>query len=262
MMKSSKNDEASSRNTWFSSGPLECLDVEVSVGRSWTFFWPGRVVVQPLTDGIAWSPNGERQCVPLGTVLVAPPHSGQLRIVAPDGAAFRVIFEAAATTAGSPVGRVYFPQLWALPEDTMEVNAIFEGAVAYLADAAPVSLRIPTIVTRARESLETDLSGELDLEALAALAGVDRCHLCRTFQKVMGVPPHRFRAQLRIARARKLLADGAGCTEVAHAVGFFDQSHLTRSFKELTGTTPGAFARACGPVRVGRRPSPALSSAA
>jgi transcriptional regulator GlxA family with amidase domain len=50
---------------------------------------------------------------------------------------------------------------------------------------------------------------------------------------------------MRIVRARELLAQGLDCTEVAHAAGFADQSHLNRCFKETTGTTPGAYARAC-----------------
>jgi AraC-like DNA-binding protein len=46
---------------------------------------------------------------------------------------------------------------------------------------------------------------------------------------------------VRLARARRLLAQGKSATWVAHECGFADQSHLTRRFKACHGLTPGAF---------------------
>jgi AraC-like DNA-binding protein len=46
---------------------------------------------------------------------------------------------------------------------------------------------------------------------------------------------------VRLARARRLLAEGRSATWVAHECGFADQSHLSRRFKECHGVTPGTF---------------------
>ena len=50
-----------------------------------------------------------------------------------------------------------------------------------------------------------------------------------------------YHTQVRLARARRLLAEGRPASWVAYECGFADQSHLTRRFKESYGMTPGAF---------------------
>jgi AraC-like DNA-binding protein len=49
--------------------------------------------------------------------------------------------------------------------------------------------------------------------------------------------------QLRLARARRLLAEGRPLSHVTYDAGFADQSHLTRRFAEFYGLTPARFAR-------------------
>jgi len=97
-------------------------------------------------------------------------------------------------------------------------------------------------VARAREFLHAHAAEEVRLERLAAEAGVSPCHLSRSFSLEVGVPPHAYQLQLRVGRAKALLADGAAPAEVAARTGFFDQSHLGRHFRRLVGVTPGAYA--------------------
>jgi AraC-like DNA-binding protein len=59
----------------------------------------------------------------------------------------------------------------------------------------------------------------------------------------VGLPPHAFQLDLRIARARALLAAGDPPAAVAAACGFYDQAHLTRVFKQAVGVPPGRYAR-------------------
>ena len=74
-----------------------------------------------------------------------------------------------------------------------------------------------------------------------AAAGVTLSYLQRSFSRAVGLPPRSYHAQVRLARARRLLAEGKSATWVAHECGFADQSHLSRRFKECHGLTPGAF---------------------
>jgi AraC family transcriptional regulator len=54
------------------------------------------------------------------------------------------------------------------------------------------------------------------------------------------VPPYRYLLQRRLARAREWLeTTNAPIAEIAHALGFTDQSHLTKFFRRGTGMTPG-----------------------
>ena len=57
------------------------------------------------------------------------------------------------------------------------------------------------------------------------------------------MPPHAYQIQLRILRAKQLLAEGVRPSEVASLAGFCDQSLLNRHFRRIAGTTPGRYAR-------------------
>jgi AraC-like DNA-binding protein len=66
-------------------------------------------------------------------------------------------------------------------------------------------------------------------------------HLLRVFRAAVGLPPHAYQIQLRVARAKELLRAGMPIAAVAVEVGFVDQSHLTRHFKRLVGVPPGRY---------------------
>ncbi|HYM70106.1 MAG TPA: helix-turn-helix transcriptional regulator, partial [bacterium] len=72
-------------------------------------------------------------------------------------------------------------------------------------------------------------------------------HLCRTFHREVGLPPHAYQTQVRVERARSLLRNGVPIAEAAAAVGFYDQAHLTRQFKRVIGVTPGQYVGAAAP---------------
>ena len=52
-----------------------------------------------------------------------------------------------------------------------------------------------------------------------------------------------FLRQLRLSRARDLIAGGGELADVAADVGFADQAHMTREFKKTYGFTPGQLMR-------------------
>jgi AraC-like DNA-binding protein len=98
-----------------------------------------------------------------------------------------------------------------------------------------------TAVERARDYLQNRPTQAVTLPEVGAVAGVTISHLVRSFSRATGLPPRSFHGQVRLARARLLLAEGKSATWVAHECGFADQSHLSRRFKECYGLTPGAF---------------------
>jgi AraC-like DNA-binding protein len=96
-------------------------------------------------------------------------------------------------------------------------------------------------VERARAYLQDRPTESVTLPEVGAVAGVTIPHLVRSFSRSVGLPPKSYHAQVRLARARRLLAEGKSATWVAYECGFADQSHLSRRFKECHGVTPGAF---------------------
>jgi AraC-like DNA-binding protein len=95
---------------------------------------------------------------------------------------------------------------------------------------------------------------KVSLDELAALAGVGRFQLARTFAAEVGFPPHAYQVLVRIEHAKRALLDGERPADVATTVGFVDQSHLHRHFRRIEGVTPAAFVREAGSPR-GQAPS-------
>lgn len=89
------------------------------------------------------------------------------------------------------------------------------------------------------EYIHDNLEQSITVADLAAVAGLSHYHFTRLFRQEMGLAPHQYIIQARVQQAEQLLTTGTfSLAEVAHHVGFADQSHLTRHFKRLVGVTP------------------------
>jgi len=102
--------------------------------------------------------------------------------------------------------------------------------------------REPAAVRRIREWLGAHPEQNVSVHSLSDIAGLSPYYLVRVFHKHVGIPPHQYQKNLRVLKARKLLARGAAISEVAYLAGFCDQSHLNRCFKTTLGVTPGKYA--------------------
>jgi AraC-like DNA-binding protein len=111
-------------------------------------------------------------------------------------------------------------------------------------------------IRRVQQHLQRHVPDPLSLHDLARMAGVSKAYLVREFHRTIGLPPHAYHVQLRIARAARLLAMGLPLSRVAFEAGFADQSHLSRRFKAAYGLTPLGFARA---VRSATGPAPDIA---
>ncbi|AIC20467.1 AraC family transcriptional regulator [Pseudomonas chlororaphis] len=105
--------------------------------------------------------------------------------------------------------------------------------------------RLPLVAHKARDYLHAHAQQDISLDELGAVCGVDRFRLTRAFKAAYGLPPHAYLVQLRLAKARRLLARGAQPAEVAMALGFADQSHMGRWFVRAYGLTPAAYRKRC-----------------
>ena len=108
--------------------------------------------------------------------------------------------------------------------------------------------RLPLVAQRARDYLHSHLHQDIGLDDLAQATGVDRFRLSRAFKAAFGMAPHAYLIQLRLTRARLLLARGELPVNVAAALGFADQSHLGRWFQRAYRMTPADYRRRCSIV--------------
>jgi transcriptional regulator GlxA family with amidase domain len=97
---------------------------------------------------------------------------------------------------------------------------------------------------RLQEWILEHLSENLNVDTLAAAAGMSPRHFARTFHGEKGITPARFVEQLRVeAAGRMLIESKAGLKETAAACGFGSADSMTRSFVRVTGFPPRAFAK-------------------
>jgi AraC-like DNA-binding protein len=97
---------------------------------------------------------------------------------------------------------------------------------------------------RARDHADRHYAQPLDLDALAAVAGISKYHFQRLFTATYGVSPAVHLSRRRVERAQDLLrATNLTVTEVCHAVGFASLGSFSSRFRELVGETPSEFQR-------------------
>ncbi len=82
----------------------------------------------------------------------------------------------------------------------------------------------------------------LDLDRLAALAGISKFHFQRMFKATYGISPAEYLSRRRLERAQDLLrATNLTVTEVCHAVGFSSLGSFSTRFRALVDESPTAF---------------------
>ncbi|ONG49725.1 AraC family transcriptional regulator [Pseudoroseomonas deserti] len=139
----------------------------------------------------------------------------------------------------------------ALPESQLlrdaALDAVLRGLRPHLGRAEPAETpRDDRVARRARDWLQDRLADPVGADGLArAVGAADRFQLARAFRAAFGTSPHAYQVQIRLVRARGLLAAGGAPASVAALCGFADQSHLGRWFLRAYGVTPAAYRRLC-----------------
>ena len=95
---------------------------------------------------------------------------------------------------------------------------------------------------RARDLADRHYAEPLDLEALAAAAGVSKYHFLRCFAATYGKTPAVYLTERRIERAQDLLrATNLTVTEVCMLVGYSSLGSFSSKFRALVGVSPSAY---------------------
>ena len=96
-------------------------------------------------------------------------------------------------------------------------------------------------IRRVREYLQDCFNENVSIEKLSSIAALSPFHLCRVFEKEVGVPPHVYQLDIRLIRAAQMLSHGKRIADVATETGFFDQSHFHKAFQRKFGITPKRY---------------------
>lgn len=117
------------------------------------------------------------------------------------------------------------------------------GAARAGGEQADTALRDPRIA-RCLYYMYTHFAGKCSLEELAAHAGLSKSALSARFNALVGEPPARHLARIRVAEARRLLrATELSQEAVAQQVGYASVVGMHLAFRAIAGETPGAARR-------------------
>ena len=127
-----------------------------------------------------------------------------------------------------------------LEQDSLTLDFL-SSLITHRTTIAPKSYSIKPAIAVVCNFLQANYQKNVSLAELAKISGLSRFYLSRLFRREMGLSLSAYQRQIRIDRAKKLLAKGKSITHVASSTGFYDQSHFGWHFKRLVGTTPGNY---------------------
>ncbi|MEU8277769.1 helix-turn-helix transcriptional regulator [Microbispora bryophytorum] len=94
----------------------------------------------------------------------------------------------------------------------------------------------------ARDRMDRDYRSELDLDRLAAVAGVSKFYFVRCFEAAYGETPMRYLTRRRLERAQDLLRfANLTVTEVCMTVGFSSLGSFSAKFRRMVGESPSEY---------------------
>lgn len=217
--------------------------------------------------------RGGNHVVSMGGIVVINPdelHTGSA--VDEQGWTYRVIYpsvalmqQIASEITGKAGGVVSFPQptIWDVDlaarlrrlcnalqnsDQHLERGTLLRSALgALIARHAADPIYVSSVrrqrpeIAKARAYIDAHYQQNITLDDLARLVYLSPFHLVRLFRLEVGLPPHLYLTQVRVERAKRLLAVGLPIATVAQEVGFAHQSHLTHQFKRIVGVPPGQY---------------------
>jgi AraC family transcriptional regulator len=137
-------------------------------------------------------------------------------------------------------GRLYAESL----ARTLVLHLLRLSSTASLVPSSSYCNLTPRQISILRDYIYDRIDQDISLRELAASIGMSVSHFCRLFKQSTGLAPHQYVVECRVERAKSLLLKSdLTLAEVAHAVGFADQSHLNRHFKRMMGISPGTLCK-------------------
>jgi AraC-like DNA-binding protein len=109
---------------------------------------------------------------------------------------------------------------------------------------------------RAKDLADARYFEPLEVDDLAAAAGLSKAHFSREFRRVFGESPYVYLLTRRLERAAALLRNtDHSVAEICLEVGLQGIGSFTTSFKRMYGVTPTAYREAHPPAAAARLPA-------
>lgn len=120
---------------------------------------------------------------------------------------------------------------------------VLEAAAHLLARQAAVKDYALKTVNDMEQYMRLHYTEDISLESIASLLGFHTVYLNRIFKKEKQITPIQFLINLRIEKAKELIAQNPALdfTTIGESVGYHDPHYFSRAFKKVTGLTPSEY---------------------
>jgi AraC family transcriptional regulator len=137
--------------------------------------------------------------------------------------------------SGYPCGRLYFDSL-AVAVTTRLIRSHSSMSL----EPRKQNGRLPErTLRRVLIYIEDNLSQDISLGSIAAVAGLSVSHFKNLFRESIGLPVHQYLIRRRVEMAKRLLGEGKlSISQVALECGFAHQSHLAHHLRRVLGVSP------------------------
>jgi len=99
-------------------------------------------------------------------------------------------------------------------------------------------------IQKAVKYIEDNFASSVTLEAAASRACISPYHFSREFKAITGTTFKHYLVNLRIEKAKEILAQGSlKVSDIGYAVGYDEPAHFVKIFKKRTGCTPTEYRR-------------------
>lgn len=102
--------------------------------------------------------------------------------------------------------------------------------------------KLSPVIRKSLDYISENADQKLPISEIADYVGLSRSYFSRLFTKETGQTPYEYLLELRINKAKQMLAlDLLPVAVIAEQCGFMNASHFIRVFREKTGQTPASF---------------------
>ena len=215
-----------------------CYGISFCYGGRITYHKDGRAVVSDR-DHVVLLPKGQDYSLDCDA-------SGLFPVINVEFAPDFCITEPTAFPIRQPEGylRDYerLRELFLLGGNRARCISIVYDMLGRIADEHITGNRVILAATRCIEARYADAA--LTNAAIADAAGVSEVYLRRLFKAAFRTTPKQYVLDLRLRRARQLLAEGHGSVrDIAEGCGFSSVYHFSRAFHSAVGCSPTDYAR-------------------
>lgn len=166
---------------------------------------------------------------------------GYVRFRDPDRVLANSMTHVAATARalGDSGYRLVHALVWDLLQSLTRLQPIESGV--YVVKAGDLRQPLDPLVTKATAYLQQHVADKIEIRDVARHVGISESTLTHRFKAAGGSSPMKTLQNLRILRAKALLAQGWKLDAIAEATGFYGGFHLSRVFKQVVGVSPAKY---------------------